>query len=131
VTTPSASDRIVVDSSGWVEYLGDGPKAPRFAIYLESEAILLLPAIVAYEVHKKVCREQPADVADRFLSQAFSFRERLIPVTLELALFSSKMSLETGLPMADAIIYTTARHEKAQLITSDSHFASLPGVTLI
>jgi predicted nucleic acid-binding protein len=131
VTTPSASDRIVVDSSGWVEYLGNAPKADSFALYLESQAILLLPSIVVYEVHKKVYREQGSRLADDFLSQAFGFGDRLIPLTLELAIMASQTSLETGLPMADAIIYAATHHHRAQLITSDAHFANLPGVTLI
>ena len=33
--------------------------------------------------------------------------------------------------MADAIIYATAHHYQAQLVTSDAHFANLPRVTLI
>jgi toxin FitB len=131
VTIPSVSDRIIVDSSGWVEYLGNGPKADRFAQYLDSQAILLLPSIVVFEVHKKICRERGANLADQFLSQAFGFGDRLIPLTLELAILGSQTSLDTGLPMADAIIYATARHHEAQLITSDAHFASLPKVTLL
>ena len=128
---PTASDRIVIDSSGWVEYLGNGPKADRFAPYLESEAILLLPSIVVYEVHKKIYREQGKELADEFMSQAFSFHERLIPLTLELALLASKTNLAANLPMADAIIYATTHHHGAQLITSDAHFAHLPRVTLV
>jgi predicted nucleic acid-binding protein len=131
VTTPSASDRIIVDSSGWVEYLGAGPKADGFAVYLESQAVLLLPSIVVYEVHKKIYRERGKGLADEFVSQAFGFGERLIPLTLELSLLASKASLEEHLPMADAIIYATARKHQAQLITSDTHFAQLPGVTII
>jgi len=131
VTTPSASDCIVVDSSGWVEYLGNGPKADRFALYLESQAIHLLPSIVVYEVHKKIYREQGGRLATEFLSQAFGFGERLIPLTLELAILASQTRLDTGLPMADAIIYATAHHHGAQLVTADSHFANLPKVTLI
>jgi predicted nucleic acid-binding protein len=111
--------------------LGSGPKADRFALYLESQAILLLPSIVVYEVHKKMCREQGKTLADKFLSQAFSFGDRLIPLSLELAILASQASLETNLPMADAIIYTTAHHHGAQLITSDAHFANLPRVTLV
>jgi toxin FitB len=130
VTIPSASDRIIVDSSGWVEYLGNAPKAGRFALFLESQAILFLPSIVVYEVYKKISREQP-DLVDQFLSQVFGFYDRLIPLTLELAVLSSKTSLHTGLPMADAIIYATATRIGAQLITSDSHFANLPGVTVV
>lgn len=131
MTIPSASDRIVVDSSGWVEYLGDGPKADRFALYLESQAILLLPSIVVYEVHKKICREGGSRLATEFLSQAFGFGDRLIPLTLELAILASQTSTDTGLAMADAIIYAAAHHHEAQLISSDAHFANLPRVTII
>lgn len=129
--TPTASDRIVIDSSGWVEYLANGPKADRFAPYLESQAILLLPSIVVYEVHRKIYRERGKGLADEFLSQAFGFGERLIPLTLELAILASKTSIQENLPMADAIIYATAHHHKAQLITSDAHFVNLPRVTLV
>lgn len=131
MTTPSASDRFVIDSSGWVEYLGNGPKVDRFARYLESQATLLLPSIVVYEVHKKIYREQGSRLATEFLSQAFSFGDRLIPLTLDLAILASQTSSDTGLPMADAIIYATAHHHQAQLVTSDAHFANLPRVTLI
>jgi toxin FitB len=131
VITPSASDRVIVDSTGWVEYLGEGPKAEGFATYLESQALLYLPSIIVYEVHKKIYRERGKGPADEFVSQAFGFGERLIPLTLELSVLASRLSLEERLPMADAIIYTTARQVKAQLITSDAHFAQLPGVTMI
>lgn len=129
--TPSVSDRIVVDSSGWVEYLASGPKANGFAVYLESQAVLLLPSIVVYEVHKKLYRELGKGIADNFVSQAFAFGDRLIPLTLQIAVKASRVSLKDRLPMADAIIYTTASHENAQLITSDSHFAGLDGVTVL
>jgi len=131
VITPSVSERFVVDSSGWVEFMGDGAKANSFAPYLESPENLLLPSIIVYEVYKKLIREQGQHLAEVFLSQAFDFRERLIGLTLELSILAARTSLETRLPMADAVIYATARHHRAHLITSDSHFANLPGVTLI
>jgi predicted nucleic acid-binding protein len=131
VIIPSASDRIVVDSSGWIEYIGAGPKAEGFAVYLESQAILLLPSIVVYEVHKKVYREQGKGKADEFVSQAFGFGDRLIPLTLELAILASTMSLDAHLSLADAIIYTTAQKHNAHLVTSDAHFMNLPDVTVL
>ena len=131
MTTRNGSERFIVDSSGWVEYFGDGPKAGGFARYLESPEKLLLPSMVVYEVHKKLHRERGKNLADVFLSQAFGFHERLIPLDLELSILASRTSLETGLPMADAIIYATSRKHGAQLITSDAHFSNLPGVTLV
>ena len=131
VTTPSGSDRYVVDSSGWVEYLGSGPKADEFAKYLESPETLLLPTIVVYEVYKKMLREQSMMLAERFLSTAFNFQDREIVLDVSLAALAAKTSLRSNLPMADAIIYATAQAHQAELVTSDAHFSGLPGVTLI
>jgi predicted nucleic acid-binding protein len=132
VTAPIGFERIVVDSSGWIEYLGEGPNADRFALYLQSQTSqLLLPSLVVYEVHKKIYKEKGLSAANQFVSQAFSFAERLIPLTLELSISASVISADAHLAMADAVIYATAEHHRAQLITSDAHFANLPGVTMI
>ena len=131
VTTPSGSDRYVVDSSGWVEFLGNGPKADAFATYLEKQETLLLPTIVVYEVYKKMLREQDLALAEKFLSTAFSFQAHEIVLDVSLAALAAKKSLAANLPMADAIIYATAQAHQAELVTSDAHFSGLPGVTLI
>jgi len=131
VIIPNASEWIVVDSSGWVEYIGGGAKADEFALYLESPESLLLPSIVVYEVYKKLIREQGKNLAENFISQAYGFSERVIELDLELSLLAARTSLETRLAMADAIIYATAQFHRAHLVTSDEHFANLPGVTLL
>lgn len=131
VTIPNASNWVVVDSSGWVEYMTDGSKAAQFAKYLENPENLLLPSIVVYEVYKKFYREAGRNLAEIFLSQAYGFGERLITLDLELSLLAATTSMDTRLPMADAIIYATAHHHRAQLITSDAHFANLPNVKVL
>ena len=131
MTTPNGSDRYVVDSSGWVEYLGNGPKADSFATYLENPETLLLPTIVVYEVYKKMLREQSMMLAEKFLSTAFNFQDREISLDVSLAALAAKTSLSANLPMADAIIYATAQAHHAELITSDAHFAGLSGVTVL
>jgi len=50
----SGSKLVLVDSSGWIEYFGDGPKAEAFVPYLQKEESLLLPTIVIYEVQRKL-----------------------------------------------------------------------------
>jgi toxin FitB len=131
VTTLSDSKLVVVDSSGWVEYMGSGPKADSFARYLEFPETLLLPSIIVFEVYKKASREFGKTLAENFLSQAFGLGDRLIALDLELAILASRRSEENRLPMADAIIYATAQLHNAQLITSDAHFADLPGVVFL
>lgn len=131
VTTPSASRSVVVDSTGWVEFLGNGPKSDAFAKYLENPQNVLLPTIVVYEVYKKTLRERGQTLAERFLSHAFGFHEREVPLDTPLAALAAKTSLDANLPMADAIIYASARAHGAELVTSDAHFKGLPGVTLL
>ena len=71
--------------------------------YFESQAgLLLLASIVVDEVHKKLFREQGQLSAVDFLSPAYAFRDRLIPLPIDLTVLASQTSRETGLPVADA-----------------------------
>ena len=124
-----ASDLFLVDSSGWVEFIGDGPLAEKFAPYFEREEHLLVPVIVLYEVYKKLLSAQVSNAADRFLSVVL--RARLVPIDERLALLAARISLDRRLAMADAMIYATALAVGAHLITSDSHFQGLAEVTVI
>jgi predicted nucleic acid-binding protein len=120
---------VLVDSSGWVEFLGDGPLADKFASYFEREERLIVPAIVLYEVYKKLLSAQGGSAADKFLSAAL--RARVVPLDERLALLAARISLDRRLAMADAIIYATAQVSGALLVTSDTHFQGLPGVSVI
>jgi predicted nucleic acid-binding protein len=128
VTTPTDTEVFLVDSSGWVEYIGDGPKAGEFAPFLEREEALLVPTIVLYEVHKKLSLTADKTVLHRFLSHAF--RARRIPLDSTLAISAARVSLEHHLAMADSIIYASAQEHQAQLITMDLDFQRLPGVII-
>jgi len=131
VTTLNASKRYIVDSSGWIEYLGDGLKAEAFARFFEKEEALLLPTIIVYEVFKKLLKERGTSLAEQFFAQARQLADSTIVLDTDLAVQAARLSSETGLPMADAIIYATAHAAQAELITSDAHFSGLPGVTMI
>ena len=58
-------------------------------------------------------------------------RKAIHPVDIHVALDASVLSVQAQLPMADALIYTCAQRNHAQLITSDSHFSSLPNVVVV
>jgi predicted nucleic acid-binding protein len=123
------SELFVVDSSGWIEFLGDGPLANRFAPYFEWEECLVVPAIVLYEVYKKLLSSGTSGAADRFLSAAL--RTRVVPFDDRLALLAARISLDHRLAMADAMIYATAMAAGAHLVTADAHFQGLPEATVI
>ena len=50
------SEFNIVDSSGWLEYFIDSPRAGLFASAIEDTASLIVPVICIYEVYKKVLR---------------------------------------------------------------------------
>lgn len=133
MTTPSEFRLSLVDSSGWIEYLTDGKKADLFAPFLELEEFLLVPSIVFYEVYKKLLAVSEANPAIRtapwrFVSHALRATNAVFDA--DIALKAVEVSRNYKLAMAHAIIFSTAQFHNANLITSDSHFAGLPGVTL-
>jgi len=129
VTAGIATDPVVVDSSGWLEYITLDTKANEASQYIEGVRPILVPSIVLYEVYKKLKLSCGKVEADRFASQAM--RRQIIPLGELLALAAASISLQHKLAMADAIIYATAQGFAAELVTSDQGFAGLPGVTLL
>jgi predicted nucleic acid-binding protein len=128
VTTRSASELYVVDSSGWLEYVTDDSKAAAFGHYLEGEASVLVPSVVVYEVYKHLAKHRGRTLADRFMSQAL--HRRVVPMDETIALAAANASLDHRLATVDAIVYATARVCQAQLVTANTHFRGLPGVII-
>ncbi len=129
MTATTASDLLLVDSSGWLEYITSDTKSAAFAPFLEGSRPLLVPTIVLYEVYKKLTQMRGKTEADRFASHAL--RQSIVELDEDLALSAARISLVHKLAMADAIIYATALSQHAELVTSDQAFSGLPGVTLL
>lgn len=120
---------IVIDSSGWIEFFTDGSLSAAYAGRLRNLPAILTPVIVLYEVYKRLKRELSED--DAVVAVSAMQRTRIVPITSELALTAADLSLEHGLAMADALILATARLYRAELVTSDSDFEQIPGVTYL
>jgi len=128
VPTPNASS-ILVDSSGWLELLIAGPKAPDFQPHLQEEPRVIVPTMIIYEVYKKLAGGTTGNLPNVFLSTVS--RCRVVPCDSDIAVAAAQASLQYKLAMADAIIFATARIYEAQIVTTDPDFQGLPGVTLI
>jgi predicted nucleic acid-binding protein len=119
----------VVDSSGWLEYLADGPNAQFFANAVEATGDLVVPAISIYEVFKRLLVQRGEDDA---LEAAVAMQQSHVePLSSTLALDAARLSVELGLPMADSIILATARQHDAVLWTQDSDFDGIAGVRYV
>ena len=117
---------IVMDSSGWVEVFMAGPRLTEFQRRLQEAEGVLVPTVVLYEVYKLARREASEDLANEVAGELKS--HQLVPLDEGLALEAADYSLQHRLPMADAVVYATARAHQAVLVTGDEHFAGLPGV---
>jgi predicted nucleic acid-binding protein len=116
----------VVDSSAWLEYFGDGPNASEFAQAIEAPEELVVPTLTVLEVFKRTC--QIADEASALDAIAVMLQGEVVDLNSALSLDAARISLDTGLAMADSIILATARSRGAVLWTQDAHFEGLSGV---
>jgi predicted nucleic acid-binding protein len=119
----------VVDSSGWLEYLADGPNADFFAPAIENARELITPSISLYEVFKRILQQRSEDDALRAI--AIMAQGQVIDLDMTLALDAAKTSAELKLPMADSIILATARAYDATVWTQDEDFDGIEGVQYI
>lgn len=117
---------IVVDTSGWIEYLVGSPLADHFAPSLEDSNQLLVPTIVLYELYRWAKRER--DETKALETVSLSDDATIVPVDTEIALVGADLALEHGLAMADALILAVARKHGADLLTCDAHFEGISGV---
>ena len=105
-----------------MEFFADTNRADLFANAIEAVEHLIVPVVTIYEVVKKLARETGDEAAANAL--ALMQRGKVVEIDLALALDAAS----NGSPLADSLIYATARLHGAVLWTQDGHFESLPGV---
>lgn len=119
----------IIDSSGWLEFFAAGPHGEIFRKLILRPDNLLVPTITIYEVSKKILLEFDSETA---LAKATHMRAgHVVDLTAAIALDASHYSKELKLPMADAIIYATARQHNATVWTMDEHFKGLAQVEYV
>lgn len=119
----------VVDSSGWIEVLTNGPQAERFLEVLDDEKSLIVPSITIFEVFKWILREHSE--AQAIQAIAVMQRGKIVDLDASIAIAAAQISHALHLPMADSIILTTARQHQARLFSMDADFKGLADVELI
>jgi len=116
----------LVDSSGWIEYLQDTPRADLFAAAIEDRNHLLVPTISLFEVHRVLSRSLPADLVNRCLD--VMRLGRVLDLTDARAVAASHIAAQHKLAMADAAMYAMALEFGASFWTQDVDYQGLPGV---
>ena len=121
--------KVLLDSSGWIEFFTGGPLADRYATYVTPRYAIVTPTIVLYEVYKKIKRERGEEMALLFSGRLHA--TEVVQLTESIAYLAADASLRHGLAMADAIVYATGRDQNAEVVMSDADLKDLPGVVYI
>ena len=121
--------KVVLDSSGWIEFFTGGPLADRYAAYLTPRYQLITPTVVLYGVYKKIKRERGEETALLFAGRLSA--TQVVHLTESIAFLAADLSLRHGLAMADAILYATAQDQEAEVVTGDADLKDLPGVVYV
>ncbi|MCL4384892.1 MAG: type II toxin-antitoxin system VapC family toxin [Actinobacteria bacterium] len=116
----------LIDSSAWLEYFTDGNNAEFFAPVIENTTEVIISVINLYEVYKKVLSEK--DENEAIQAAALMQQAKVIDVTNSISILAARLSIKFKMPMADSIIYATARMYDAIVWTQDSHFKDLESV---
>ena len=108
----------VVDSCGWLEYFSNGSNADFFAPALEDTENLLGPALVVYEVCKRVALQRGAAAA----TSAADFMAQGTPVAFDAgtALNAALYAATHKLALADSLILQSDKENCSLLWTQDS-----------
>jgi len=116
----------VVDSSAWLSYFAADANAARFAKPIEDLPNLLVPSITLTEVFKHVLRHRDEESA--LAAVAHMEQGTVVALDSELAISAAAYGVSQQLPLADSIIFATARKHNATLWTQDANFRELAGV---
>jgi len=116
----------VVDTSAWIEGFIEGKRNPAIRQELPLREQCIVPTIVQFELGKWTSR----NLVDNDAAAVMAYTTRCVVIHLDtsIALRAAALSVEAKLAMADAIIYATALHVGADLLTCDAHFKDLDRV---
>ena len=120
---------VVVDTSAWIEWIDDGLMAETVRELLPARHDCVVPTIVQLELAKWLTRE--ATDLSRNATLAYLSRCIVAPMDTEIAFLAAEFCATAKLSTADAIIYATATHYGADLLTCDGHFKDLPRVVYV
>jgi len=121
-----ATPLYVVDTSAWIEWLTGSALGQKLGKLFPDKSRCIVPTIVQLELSKWLVREVGEEQADQVI--AYTQKCILIPLDTTIALLAADLHRGYKLATADAIVYATTQHQRAELLTCDAHFEDLPKV---
>ena len=118
----------LLDSSAWIEYFEGNPILTKI---VDGQTIILVSSISLLEIKRKLLKEKIADEKIVRILEFMQRRAQVVEVSSEIAIQAAVFSHSNALHAIDAIIYASAQHHKAILLTGDNDFRNLQGVEFV
>ncbi len=116
----------ILDSSAWIECLGDGPNTHHFRPILLKLPELIVPGIVITEVRKIILKQRTLQDANEVTAAMRS--GIVVAIDEEISISAADLFVKYKLPLAGSLIYAMALARNATLWTQDDDFEGLPQV---
>ena len=116
----------IVDTSLWIEYFAGTELDTSIISAIKKTGKLCIPVICLYEVRKKFLIDYGIEKAN--LAVEIMRIGKVIGIDSEIAILASDVSKQYKLPVADSLIYATAKIYTAEIYTQDKHFENMEQV---
>jgi toxin FitB len=117
---------VVLDSSGWIEWLSGGAGAGNFAPAIKAAEKLIVPSVTILEV-VRWSLVHGGDVQAQTVAELMR-RGTLADLDAKLAIDAAVLARVHKLPTPDSIVFAIAKRFGAELWTQDPDFAVIAGV---
>ncbi|MCL1948073.1 MAG: type II toxin-antitoxin system VapC family toxin [Chitinivibrionia bacterium] len=117
----------IVDTSLWIEYFSGRLVNESVKNVAEDKVNLIVPTICIYELYKKSLIEH-GETRAKTIVGIMQNGTNVVNLDEEIAKTAAMFSKEHKLPMADSVIYATAKTYNAIIWTQDKHFEGLNSV---
>lgn len=118
----------VVDTSAWIEWVMDSQIGDELEDVFPMPDECIVPTMVLLELARWLHRENNGHLREEVMTM---IRRCLVkPMDAQIAELAAQLGRTHSLNTSDSVIYATARHLGAGLLTCDSDFKDLPDVKL-
>ena len=115
--------RILPDSYALIEFFKGSKKGEQVRKHLRKGEVILSP-ICIYEILYNIGKYHSKKMAEEF-HRSLRTHYEIVPVDEDIAVLAAEIRRKYKMPMADCLIYATAKAHKARLISGCSHFKGL------
>lgn len=121
---------VLIDSWAWIEFFKGSKAGEKVKDLIVGSDIVVISAINMAEVYRwflKYYTDTDANDARRVMKGSCF----VVPVTEDIAVEATVIQHREKWSLGDAIIYATAKHEQAKIVTGDPDFKGIKGVVFI